>query len=180
MKRLRNVGMTALAVMSLAACQPNANKIAMEVAAPPVSKIELRPLETRHYDTLDEKKLLSAATQTLQDLGFTISESSADVGELSASKHRDAHETGQIVGAVVLAVLFGAGAAVFDTDQTIIVTVVTAPVANSKAIDVRVTFNRLITNNKGGTREEVVEDAPVYQEFFDKLSTGVSLESHKI
>ena len=180
MIKMRNAGMAAIAALSLAACQPNANKIAMQIGALPESKVELRPLETRRYDTLDEKNLLSAATQTLQDLGFTVTESSSVVGELAASKHRDAHETGQIVGAVIMGALFGVGAMVYDTDQTIIVTVVTTPEANSKEIDLRVTFNRLVTNSRSMTREELVTDAPVYQEFFDKLSTGVSLEGKKI
>jgi hypothetical protein len=153
----------------------------MQIGAPPeVKGVDLQPLETRRFDVLDEKNLLSAATQTLQDLGFTVSESSAEVGELSASKHRDARETGQVVGAVIMGALFGVGAMVYDTDQTIIVTVVTTPVTNSKAIDVRVTFNRLVANNRSMTREEFVPDAAVYQEFFDKLSKGIALEGHKI
>lgn len=172
--------MAAIAALSLAACQPNANKIAMQIGAPLESKVELRPMETRRYDTLDEKNLLSAATQTLQDLGFTVTESSAEVGTLTATKHRDAHEAGQIVGAVVMAALFGAAAAVYDTDQTIVVTVVTTPVPNSKEIELRSTFNRLITNSQSITREEPVMEASVYQDFFSKLSTGVTLEGKKI
>jgi hypothetical protein len=180
MGRVRCVGIAVLAMMPLVACAPDANKIAMQVTAPPDAKVQMRPLETRRYNTLDEKNLLSAATQTLQDLGFAISESSAEVGELSAAKHRDAHETGQVVGALVMGALFGVGAVVYDTDQTIKVTVVTSPIPNSKEIEVRVTFDRLITNNHAMTREEMVQDAAIYQEFFDKLSSGVSLEGQKI
>ena len=38
-----------------------------------------------------------------------------------------------------------------------------------------------MTNNHGQLwRSEIILDAPIYQEFFDKLSQGVFLEAHKL
>jgi hypothetical protein len=42
--------------------------------------------------------LVLAATQTLQDLDFTITEFASDAGVFTASKQRDAEEAGQVAG----------------------------------------------------------------------------------
>ena len=118
--------------------------------------------------------MLVASTQTLQDLGFTISESASKVGILVASKQRDAKETGQIAGAVIVGILFGANAMVWDEDQTINVTVVTTPIENSKQVDVRVAFDRIVRNNRQGYRAELLMEPKLYQEFFEKLSRASS------
>ena len=167
------------------------NDVAMQVGAPPVlegdnaSTVSLRSLQTRRFDTLDERRLMSAATQTLQDLGFTVSESSLDAGVLVGSKQRDAEEAGQVAGQVVLSLLAALGGSyhnpTWDKEQTIVVTLVTTPIQNSKQVEARVSFDRRLTNNHGQLwRTELVLDAPIYREFFDKLAKGVFLEAHKI
>jgi hypothetical protein len=175
----RNLALATLLAASLTACV-DANKAAMLIGKLPEGADKLRSLETRRYDTLDERAVLLASTQTLQDLGFTVSESAPGAGVLVASKQRDARETGQVVGAIVLAVLFGANAAVWDEEQTINVTLVTAPVANSKQVEVRVAFDRVIRNNKQQHRGELVQDAEIYRQFFEKLSSGVQLEGRQV
>ena len=179
MGTIRNLTLVAALAMSLTACV-DANKVAMQVGQTPPDSLNLRSLETRRYATLDENALLLASTQTLQDLGFTVSESAPAAGVLVATKQRDARETGQVVGAVVLAVLFGANAAVWDVEQTINVTLVTTPIANSKEVEVRVAFDRVIRNNKQQNRAELVKDVDVYHQFFEKLSSGVSLEARQV
>ncbi len=170
----------------------NPNQVAMKVGAPPVIKqdgeskkstVSLRSLQVRRFDTLDERRLLLASTQTLQDLGFTITESSLEAGVLVGSKMRDAVERDQVAGQIVIMVLFAALGSrydpVWDKEQTIIVTMVTTPVENSKQIETRVSFDRRLTNNYGRLwRSEIITDAPIYQEFFDKLSKSTFLEAH--
>ncbi|MDB5409007.1 MAG: hypothetical protein JWL84_3919 [Rhodospirillales bacterium] len=179
MRTRRNLALGVLLAISLTACL-DANKAAMQIGKPPEDVVKLRSLETRRYDTLDERTVLLASTQTLQDLGFTVSESAPGAGVLVASKQRDARETGQVVGAIVLAVLFGVNAAVWDEEQTINVTLVTTPIANSKQVEVRVAFDRVIRNNKQQHRGELVQDAEVYRQFFEKLSAGVQLEGQQV
>jgi hypothetical protein len=176
---VRNLALLSMVALSLAACE-SANTIAMKIGKEPQETLNLRTLETRRYDTLDEGAMLVASTQTLQDLGFTISESVSPVGILVASKQRDAKETGQIVGAVFVGILFGTNAMVWDEDQTIDVTVVTTPIANSKQVDVRVAFDRIVRNNKQGYRAELLMDPKIYQEFFDKLSQGIQLQGQQV
>jgi hypothetical protein len=172
------------AVLLTAACQ-NPNAVAMKVGAPPESAVELRELETRRFSTLDQQAMMAAATQTLQDLGFTITESSVDAGVLVGSKQRDAEETGQVAGQIVLTVLLAAmGSAhhpVWDKTQDIHITVVATPIENSKQIEMRVSFDRYLTNSDGlQWRAELIKEPDIYQEFFDKLSQSAFLEAHKI
>ena len=54
-----------------------------------------RALQTRTFETSDEKELLSASAAVLQDLGFQVEESVKEVGMLRAAKERGAREFGQ-------------------------------------------------------------------------------------
>jgi hypothetical protein len=173
-----------VAITQLTACY-NANEHAMKVGQPPDGAVELRALETRRFDTVDEKAMLAAATGTLQDLGFIISESSSEVGVLTATKRRDAEEAGQVAGAiaasVVLALLGAYVNPTWDKEQTIKVTLVATPVENSKQIEVRDAFDRVLTNNHGQKwRAELIRDEGLYKGFFEKLAKSVFLEAHTL
>jgi hypothetical protein len=185
-KMTRKLALIALLAItcSLQACI-NANKIAMDVGQPPKGAVELRSLQTRRFDTLDEMKMISAATQTLQDLGFIVSESQVDVGVLVGSKKRDAEEAGQVAGQVVMTIAFAVLGVyhkpLWDKEQNIVVTIVTTPIANSKQIEIRASFDRQLTNNQGHQwRAELLMDPKLYQEFFAKIAEGVFLEAHTI
>ena len=180
---------TAIAVTA-SGCAKDPNQVAMEVGAPPgtedgVSTVDWRVLQTRRFETDDGLKILDAATATLQDLGFTIVESSAGAGVLVASKQRDAEEAGQIAGQVMLAVLVGLFGSyhspTWDKEQSIYVTLIASPIANSRMTEVRALFDRRLTNNHGQLwRTELIEDPEIYQEFYNELSKGLFLEAHRI
>lgn len=158
------------------ACTPSVPREVLQLRP---ESMALRQLQTRRFDTSDEKNLLSAALGVLQDLGFTIDESEASLGVLVASKQRDAYDTGQIVGAIMVGALLGTEVS-YDTEQRIRVSVVTAPVSK-KSTKLRVTFQRVVWNSRHDiTRSESLEDATLYQEFFDKLSKAVFLEAHEL
>jgi hypothetical protein len=183
-RRFRIAVSVAAVAATLAGCV-DANEIAMRVGAPPESAVNLRAMQTRRFDTLDEKALMEASTQTLQDLGFIISESSSDVGVLVASKRRDAEEAGQIAGQIVLTLVLAAlgtyNDPTWDKEQTIHVTLVASPVENSKQVEVRVTFDRVLTNNKGQQwRAELIKEPDIYKQFFEKLAKGAFLEAHAL
>ena len=171
-------------------CAADPNQVAMEVGAPPgvedgISTVEWRAMQTRRFETQDDLKILNAATGTLQDLGFTIVESSADAGVLVGSKQRDAEEAGEIAGQMVLAVLAGLFGSyhnpTWDEEQSIYMTLIASPIKNSRMTELRVLFDRRLTNNHGQLwRTELIEDPKIYQEFFDKLSEGLFLEAHKV
>lgn len=180
----------ALSLLLFVAGCHNYNDVAMKLGEPP--KIEaggatvgLRTLQSRQFETLDEHRLLLAGTQAMQDLGFAIGESSSTVGVLVGSKQRDAKESGQVVGQVALSItmaLFGVYyQPMWDKEQNIIVNLVTIPIQNSQKTEVRVSFERQLTNNHGQLwRSEVLLDEEIYQEFFTLFAQSAFLEAEEL
>jgi hypothetical protein len=147
--------------------------------------VQHRQLQTRRFDGTDEKSILAASAGVLQDLGFNLDESEVELGVIVASKQRSAVSAGQVTGAV-FAALFGVATAI-DKTQKIRVSLVARPSDNNvspkdaKDFFVRVTFQRMIWNTQGQiTKIEAVDDAKVYQEFFDKLSKSLFLTANQI
>lgn len=190
-KQFNRTVLCAGVALALAGCV-TPNEVAMQVGAPPELKkgegekattVNLRALQVRRFEAPSERALLRAATQTMQDLGFVVSESSVDAGVLVGSKKRDAEESGQVGGAiattVVMALLGVHVNPTWDKEQDIVMTLVTTPVANSRQIEVRVSFDRRMTNNYGHLwRAELVTEEDIYQEFFNKLSQATFIGVH--
>src|SRR5258708_10843313 len=89
----------------LAACQQSTveqQKAALTLAPDSMAH---RQMQMRRFDTKDEGLMTSASAGVLQDLGFTLEESSVSTGLLVASKDRDAVELGQVAGQLFLAAL---------------------------------------------------------------------------
>ena len=169
-------------VLLLNNCAPQIPRDALQL---PPESLKQRQLQSRQFDT-DEKTLLSASTALLQDLGFVIEESEPAYGLIFCSKHRDATSTGQVIGAVALALLTGVVAPV-DKDQWIRVSVVTQPIvvdaaASSKCrTAVRVSFQRVVRNTRGlASLQELIAEPQIYRDFFDKLSQSLFLEANAI
>lgn len=179
-----------LALAITAAGCHNYNTVAMNVGGPlELQKgggaVSLRALQARYFDTLDERRLLLAGTQAMQDLGFVISESSSEVGVLVGSKQRDARESGQVAGQIALSIamaLLGVHhQPLWDKEQTIVANLVTMPIQNSQKTEVRVSFERQLTNNHGHLwRIEVLLDEDIYREFFTIFSQSAFLEAEGI
>jgi hypothetical protein len=163
-----------------------------------------RQLQSRKYDIKSEKELLTASNNVLQDMGFNLDESNMQLGVLVASKNRDATDGGQIAGAILLAALFRVQAS-YDKDQKIRASLVTKPAATNNPIQVdvttktgkqikfnqpveaqngyvvRVTFQRLVWNQRGVlTKIEGINEPEIYQEFFDKLSKSIFLQAQNV
>jgi len=181
--RIRIAG-ALLALSLLSACQTT-NDVAKAIGKPPENAVALRALQTRRFDSQNDKVLLEATTQTLQDLGFTISEASSDVGVIVASKQRDAHESGQVAAqiglTIMMALLGGVNTPTWDQEQTIRVTVSALPVSNARQTEVRTSFDRILINNHGHAwKAELLMEPQLYKEFFEKLSAAAFLEAHQI
>lgn len=161
----------------LAACQAAPPPSAFSLSA---DSLQRRQTQTRRFDTQDEKSLLVAGAQVLQDLGFTIDESETGLGVIVASKTRDATESGQVAQAIVFTLLFGVNAPV-DDKQKIRVSLVTRPLSGTEGVAARVTFQRTVWDTQGNiSRVEEIDDAKIYQEFFAKLSQSVFLTAHEL
>lgn len=139
-----------------------------------------RGMQSRRYDSNDEKKIMSACAGVLQDLGYTIDEGESDLGLLVASKTRSAVRAGEVALAFLAAL--GGTATPIDKEQTVKVAIVTRPFGKEgKNIEVRVTIQRVVINTQGQvTKAESVIDEKLYSEFFSNLSKAIFLEAQKI
>ena len=143
--------------------------------------LEWRKLQSRRFETKDEKKILQACAALLQDLGFSLEESETSLGVIAANKDRSAVEGGQVVAAVFLAAL-GGGPAIYDQNQKFRASIVTRPFGeNEDQIVVRVTFQRRVWNNQGQiTKLQRINDPKMYEDFFSKLSKSIFLTANEI
>ena len=167
----------AVCASALVACQQTVPKEALQLSP---DSLERRQTQTRVFETGDEAQILSASAALLQDLGFTLDESEVDLGVLVASKDRDATEAGQVVGAVAMAILFGAYVPV-DDHQKIRAALVTRRLDDRHGYAVRLTVQRIVWSTDGKvSKTEPLDDPLMYQEFFDKLSKSVFLEAQEL
>lgn len=144
--------------------------------------LEKRALQTRKYEGISEKDILSASAGVIQDLGFNIDESETKLGVIVGSKERSALAAGQAVTAILVAAMSGDSASI-EKNQKLRVSLVVRPTpkGNDKKHFVRVTFQRMVWDTQGKiTRIEGLDQLEIYQEFFDRLSKAVFLEGHKI
>jgi hypothetical protein len=182
--------------------------------------LEQRQLQSRRFNGITEESALVSSSNVLQDMGYNLENSEVSLGVLTANKQRDASNAGEIVGAVLLALMFGVAAPV-SKSQSIRVSLVIQPAgsestipefyagtAGSSPIDaakkavkklpktdskavveaatkpgnyvVRVTFQRVVTRTDNSVYVETINDAEIYQEFFDKLSKSVFIEAQQV
>jgi hypothetical protein len=179
---LHSFGSIVIVACVLWSCAPRIPKDVLQLSP---ESLKNRQLQTRRFDT-DEKTLLSASAAVLQDIGFTIDESETKLGTIVSSKRCDATSGGQIVAAILVAALTGAVMPI-DKEQLVRASLVTTPIhvgdADKTAFQtaVRVTFQRIVTNDRGQvSRLEFINDPKLYQEFFEKLSKSLFLEAHEI
>ena len=167
--------------------QSNDNEaVKNEISASDVLKLEAesmaqRQLQTRKYNTTAEDKIITTCVNVLQDTGFAIENTDAKLGTILASKQREAVESGQVAGAIIIAVIFGVAIPI-DKNQTMYASIVVSPAASEKKASlVRITFSRLVWNDRGVvSKAERLEEPEVYQTFFTKLSKGLFLEEQNI
>lgn len=147
----------------------------------PPDSLENRQIQSRRFETVDEELLLSAGAGVLQDLGYSIDETNATLGVLTASKMLDAKQMAQMIGSILMAALTGT-AAPTDKEQKITVCLVIKRTVNDPESSVaRITLQREVWNDQGLlTRSEAINEPELYQAFFEKLSKATFLEANQI
>lgn len=173
--------------MWVAGCQAEQTVIQQQSAALTLSANGLaqRQSQMRRFETGDETALLAAAAGVMQDLGFTIEETNSPAGLVIGSKDRDAVEAGQVAGqlffAAMITALGGKSDPVWDATQKIRISIATKPSGDKSATIARVTFQRVVWNNKNQlTKLETIDDPVIYQQFFEKLAQSAFLEANQI
>jgi hypothetical protein len=164
----------------------DSENIKQEISAQDVLKLEpesmaQRQLQTRKYNTASEDKIMTACVNLLQDSGFNIDNTEAKLGLILGSKAREAMESGQVAGAIIVAVIFGVNVPI-DKHQKMFASIVISPApSEKKATLVRVTFSRLVWNTHNAvSKAERLEMPEMYQTFFEKLSKSLFLEAQNI
>jgi hypothetical protein len=153
-----------------------------------------RQMTTRQFDTNDERKILSASAQVIQDMGFTIDESETKLGLITASRRSEIERsTGAAIGHFGLSLLGAAPDR--DIEQTISITLVTTKNRAGKGFNVRVEMSRRVDYEvqvveQQGTRRVVrterrvrferIDHQPTFQDFFNRLGQSLFLEGHNI
>jgi hypothetical protein len=172
------------AAMMLAAC---ATGTGSEQVQPRPQLTADRQLQTRRFEGISEEKLLAASIGVLQDLGFTIQISNAEIGIATGVKDREAKAPDQRAGVVVLMILLAAASKQpppasleIKEEQRIRVLLTTHPAAGtSDAHEVRVTFHRFLRQPLL-VEADSLRDPQLYEGFFELLSKAIFLEAHKL
>jgi len=187
---LRSLGVCLASVVLLTACVAHTEpaELFQLTAESPTH----RAMQTRFFETRDEKELLSASAAVLQDLGFQVEESVHEVGFLRATKERSAREYGQYIQRALFLILsLGKLLAPVDLHQKIAAGLITRPLnQGATRQEVRIVFYRVIWKGDGQTDQqyippgqqsmEMIRDPEIYQQFFAKLSKAVFLEAHTL
>jgi hypothetical protein len=165
----------AVSALSLAACVT----IPKDALMLKPESLADRHLQTKVFETTDEKSLLTACASLLQDVGFNLDESEVALGVIVASRDRDVTNIGQIIAYAFLSGLSGVPLPP-DKHQKVMASVVTKPL-DDRRIAVRVTFQHMIWNTQNQiSKNEQINDPKIYEEFFLKLSKAMFLQAHDI
>jgi hypothetical protein len=170
---------TALILAMLSGCATT--KVPKQALLLSPEDLSNKQLQSRVFETTDEKKILAASAALMQDLGFNLDESCTDLGLVTSSKNRTAVDGGQVAGAIVVAILFGVSVPI-DKEQKIRASLVTRPTGEKgDRVLVRLTLQRVIWNTQNVvSKAETVNEPTIYQEFFNKLAQSIFLEAHDI
>jgi len=176
-----------LGLLLLAGCAPAVS----QTLTPPEDMLAQREIQTKHYELADEERILRACTALLQDMGFQIDEGTSRLGVILGSKMRDANSLtpGQrtAVAWVALGLLAGgytAPLALLLVDKMnsqpvrIDVGIFTRKIdAEGNRVAVRIIFRETEYKNGQPALPQVIKDAAIYQDAFDRLSKALFLEA---
>ena len=143
-----------------------------------VTSLQDRQIQSRVYEDIQEENILAASAAVFQDMGYTLSESETRLGVITATKDVDATDGGEVVLAIVAALVSGQ-VVVIDDKQRFTSTIVVLPRGASNAHTVRMIMQRIVWNTEGNiSKLETVKSEDVYKIFFEKLSKAIFLEKN--
>ena len=140
-------------LLAMAACVPTPQQQEMALR-PQESAVTARQVESRRFDTADQRLMLNAVVGVLQDTGYTLEETNAAHGVVVASRLGG----GRVRAQVTL-----------------------QPSADRTATVVRATFQRIVPRPGAMVPiGQTIREPELYQAFFEKLSQSLFLTSHEI
>ncbi|NLK62057.1 MAG: hypothetical protein GX287_01260 [Fusobacteria bacterium] len=161
--------------------------IPKDIMKPSEDSLSVKQMQSRRYESNDEKTIMSAVVSLMQDTGFILNKNNSELGFISVQKTTDAVKGGQVAGALALDIFnafLGIGSSntlEVDDIQKINASVVIKPAADNNGVVVRLTYQRIVWNKKGEiSRVETLKEEEMYRIFFDKLSKAIFLEANEI
>jgi hypothetical protein len=153
-----------------------------EGPAAPLAALETRAQQTRRYDTADRRLVLTAVAQGLQDAGFQLRTSDADLGLITGiSEHSEGREASAFLKALFWYpyLIPFRGRLGTRTHVVVEVTATVSPLADQ--MRVRLACQRRLLDNSGKLKEtRVLEEAGFYQELFARIDKALFLEKEKL
>lgn len=140
------------------------------------SQLEIREMQTRTFQTKDNKLVMRAMLNVLQDDDYIIEQINIEMGFFNAQKEVDVEKGDEKFWQTFW---WGKAYATYSKNQIIDVT---ANISDfGEEIRVRANFRVKVINNKGGVViVEQIDDPQFYQKFFSKVDKGIFIEKEKI
>ena len=138
---------------------------------PEMTQLQVRQLQTREYDGVDEKPVIKAVIAALQDEGFIISTVNLDLGLVTAAMEIRDEDKGTKGWSEFF---YGPGMGTYQTTKRF----EASATAQKQATTVRVRINivaKALTNAGGIVWSQPVYEADVYQKIFSKVDKSVFL-----
>jgi len=155
-------------------------------AATPLSPLQLREMQSRSFEGVDERQLTKAVVQALLDEGFIVSNVESDLGLITAVRELTDVQRGSrlSVSRLLLASVTYGAALLFppsETTQTLRLEANVSITGEGDRFRVRASFvRRRIDPKKGLLESRPVEDARVYQSFFESADKAVFLAQQQL
>lgn len=145
--------------------------------------LQQRQIESRVFTTDNEELILLSSVEVLQDIGYIFTESSHELGILTATCNRKADnaEAKEALATIVtvLGVLCGSNQQLpYEHEQCILVSVVTRKVKNGTLV--RTTFARKVFRTDGTFYIQRIVDPEIYEGFYKRLSQSIFLTENAI
>jgi PBP1b-binding outer membrane lipoprotein LpoB len=138
---------------------------------PQKTQLQIREFQTRTFQVKDQKLVLKAMLNVLQDDGYIVKNVVSDMGLLSAVKEADVESKGEAFAAA----FFGGQNARWKKAQIIEATCNVSEHADT--CKVRASFVMKVLDNKGGIIDlKQVDDQNYYQDFFSKVDKSIFLQ----
>lgn len=163
--------------LSIVTLLTGCTKVPNDLMKPRAETLRIREAQSRSFNTESDKQLLRASLSVLQDMGYTVKESSSDYGVLTATKDASAVSGAQVALSLALVVLSGKATPI-DKVQQISATVVILDKNETGKSSARTTFQRVVTRSDNTRYAEVIIDENVYREFYEKLDKSLFLEAN--
>ena len=138
---------------------------------PELTQLQIREFQTRRYDTKDQKLVMKAMLNVLQDTGFIVKNAQLDLGLLTATKETDVENSkekfwakwnhGQFADWKKNDVLEMSGNITEFGEQT----------------QVRVNFQLKTMSSKGSVlKVTTIMDPEAYKDFFSRVDKGIFIQ----